>query len=327
MKKFIPVILLCLLLTSCSRLQIGNTPLTSTNVKTKKVDPVKKVENTDEVKAICIDANNTIDLSTLKNMQFNTIVLTTEGVRTVGKPYKTDFKTLRNLENEISTIKNSGFNYIIRIVSGPGISSDEKISTGFTNHTETIYFSKMVNEIAGRYTDDKCFKGLSIDIGNPAIDEDAYYKTLNNIILKVRNKYDNVSIIYNLHPLSFENGYKNLPSVWFKNTIINTKIYLSALSYPGYGAAYKTSIKLSKNAILEKLENLKDYKEKQKLPCTINIDIPWAEKSDIMLQDIYETSKIFGFNTVLYCGSSNDLYDFTNNQNVIKVITRHNSQE
>ena len=326
MKKLIPVILLCLLLSSCSRIQIGNTPSASTNVKTKKVDSVKKAENTDEVKAICIDANNTIDLSTLKNMQFNTIVLTTEGVRTVGQPYKTDFRTLKKLENEISTIKNSGFNYIIRIVSGPGISSDYKTSTVFNNHAETVYFSKMINEITGRYADDKCFKGLSIDIGNPEVSEDAYYKTLNSIILKVRNKY-NTSIIYNLHPLSFENGFKNLPSIWFKNTVINTKIYLSALSYPGYGAAYKTSMKLSKNAILEKFENLKDYKDKQKLPCTINIVIPWAEKSDIMLQDIYETTKIFDFNTVLYCGSSNDLYDFTNNQNVIKVITRHNGQE
>ena len=327
MKKLIPVILLFLLLSSCSRIQIGNTSSTSANVKIKKVDTVKEAESTEAIKAICIDADNTIDFKTLKDMQFNTIVLTTEGVRTVSKPYKTDFKTLKNLESEISTIKNSGFNYIIRVVSGPGISSDDKTSTVFTNHAETIYFSKMVNEITGRYADDKYFKGLSIDIGNPAVSEDAYYKTLNNIILKVRNKYDNVSIIYNLHPLSFENGFKNLPNIWFKNTIINTKIYLSALSYPGYGAAYRTSIKLSKNDILQKFENLKDYKDKQKLPCVINIDIPWAENSDIMLQDIYETSKMLDFNTAVYCGSSNDLYDFTSNQDVIKVIKRHNGQE
>lgn len=327
MKKLISVIILILLLSSCSKVQIKNTPSASANAKTKKVDAVKKEESTEKIKAICVDANCSIDFKTLKDMQFNTIVLTTEGVRTVSQPYKTDFKTLKKLETEICTIKNAGFNYIIRIVSGPGISSDFKTSTVFTSHSETVYYSKMINEITGRHADDKYFKGISIDIGNPAVAEDSYYKTLNSIILKVRNKYDNVSIIYNLHPLSFENGFKNLPNIWFKNTIINSKIYLSALSYPGYGAAYKTSIKLNKNDIVDKFQNMKDFKDKQKLPCTINIEIPWADKSDVMLQDIYETSKMFDFDTVIYCGSTNDLYDFSNNQDVIKVITRHNSQE
>lgn len=96
------------------------------------------------------------------------------------------------------------------------------------------------------------------------------------------------------------------------------------MSYPGYATSYKTSLKINKNILLSNLQELKDIKDKNGYNILVTIKIPYTEKSDILLQDVYEISKMLHVDINLYSINSMDDYDFSKNNDVLKVIERNN---
>lgn len=261
--------------------------------------------------------------ASLTNLNIKNMIISIQGVRSPKSPYNTFHKLLNKNEHNISSIGTS-HNYIIEITSGPGFSQDGKINTLFTNKTEAFYFAKMTKEIVRRHANDKNFQGISISINNPDIVEKSYYSTLNYIISKIRIDYPDINIIYNLHPLSFETNYKNLPKINLKNVTICSEIYLKGISYPGYGAGYKSSIALDRNSILRSMKKLKDMQDETGYKTIINVHIPWADSSNIMLQDIFEISRTLGFNLNICYLNSGDIYDFSKNSDITQIIKRHN---
>lgn len=279
-----------------------------------------------KVNGITLISNDNFNVEDIKNSGFKTVFLYADTIRYAKKPYNTNYKSLKMLEKNIKLIEKANLNYVICFTSGPGFSNDGKIATIFQNNSEKTYFSKMVKEVVKRYWGNKNFIAASIGIHSSDIAEDKYYLTQNYIIDNVRKNYSNLKMLYNLHPLSYEENFNNLPDINLKekNIILNLEIELKGLSYPGYGAGYKTSFKLNKNAVLSNLEKFKEYQDKSDVPTIVTLKTPWVNASDIFLQDSYEIFKILGFEYNLCYGNSHDLYDFTRNKSVLNVVVRNN---
>jgi hypothetical protein len=329
MKKIlIYTLVLVFLLTSCGKPEekTQQPPPGTKLVKeeNKEVTEVtaKPIKN---LKAVSLISNNTLNIEDFTSSGFNTIILSSSGVRQPKEPYKTHNNTLKNLDMAVNETNNVKVDYIIDINSGPGLSSDGKINSIFNNRQEAMYFARMTKEIIKRYNTDEYFKGISINIGVPSIAEDKYYDILNYIISKIREDYKDVYIIYNLHPLAFENNLQTLPEMKYDNILLNVPISLNGISYPGYGAGVKNSIKLSKNVILDKLQKLKSIHDSGKTSVIITIKIPWIAKSEVLVQDMFEITKILGYDFNLCYGNSGDIFDFTRNDSILKIVKRHSN--
>jgi hypothetical protein len=331
MKRFILYILtLSVFLSGCEVIsQKNSTPPSSTDivkeVKKEVNKELKEASSKDDekVRAVNIVYNKDFNISNFNSYGFNTIFLSTDGIRIANGNYKTDNKVLKKLESSIRKLENQKTNYIINITSGPGFSSDGKIVSIFDNRQEAMYFAKMTKEIIKRHYNSKYFKGISIDLNNIEVPEDKYYSTLDYIISKVKKDYSKVPIVLNLHPLSFENGFNNIPEIKYTNIILNAPISLKGISYPGYGAGYKSSIKLTKNTILDRLQKLKDVQDENKADVIVTIKAPWVAKSEVLIQDIFEVTKILGYDFNLSFGNSSDMFDITQNKGILKIVKRH----
>lgn len=86
----------------------------------------------------------------------------------------------------------------------------------------------------------------------------------------------------------------------------------------------KTSLKLNKNILLSNLQTFKEFSDRNNYDMIITVKIPWTEKSDILLQDIFEISKMLHLNINIYNINSLDDYDFSQNKDVLKIIERNN---
>lgn len=326
MKKLAFILLMLFALTSCSNPNANSLPPSNNTkpVEQKKENPVPAVpvaKTDSRVRAVSIDGNGILNIPDYKDLGFNLIFLSSEGVRIPKAPYRTDYKALKLIENNIKILENSSMDYIIEFKSGPGFSNSGKISTIYANDTEALYFSKMVEEIIKRHILSKNFKGISINLENPDIPETTYYNTMKYIISKIHKDYPDVPVIFNFYPASFENDFAYMPRFDFKNVTYNASISLIGISYPGYGTGYKTSFKLNKNEILSKLQKLKDIQDKNSMNFIVTVKVPWADNSDVFLQDIYEIAKMLHFDINLY--SSSGAYNFMKNEPVIKVIKRN----
>lgn len=329
MKKVYIIILSIMLLASFAVIKSMSEPKinkipTIEEVKNKIEDKVEQTKNDNKIKTVTINAKLPFDISNVKKLGFNTVVLSHEGVRIPNAPYKTNYKALKSLEDNVKSLEKSDMDYILSINSGPGFSADGKISSIFANDTEALYFSKMLCEIIKRHVESKNFKGIMIDIENTNVLEENYYNTLSYIINNVQKNYPNINIILNLYPLSFENNFKDILIPKLNNVTFNGTIYLKGMSYPGYATSYKTSLKINKNILLSNLQELKDIKDKNGYNILVTIKIPYTEKSDILLQDVYEISKMLHVDINLYSINSMDDYDFSKNNDVLKVIERNN---
>jgi hypothetical protein len=183
----------------------------------------------------------------------------------------------------------------------------------------------MVKEIVKRYVNYKNFSGISINIGNPEIPREKFYDAQDYIIDNVKKTYEGPVVIYNLHPLSYEEEFKYLPIIRYKNITLNLNLALSGLSYPGYGAGYKTSLTLNKNAILKNLEKFKEYQNKYDMNAVLTLETPWVKHTEILLQDLYEIIKMLNLDYNLHYGNSYDLYDISKSPSALKVLDRHNN--
>jgi hypothetical protein len=276
------------------------------------------------IKGLTILSKGIIDVNDIKKHGYNTVFLQVDSIRNVAAPYNTNYSLLRALGHNIAALKGADLSFYICFMSGPGYSRDGKISTIYERKYEMLYFSQMVKEILKRYSIYKNFMGISIGIGNPNTPIPSFYKVQNNIIDNVRKNYQNLEIFYNLHPLSYEEAFKNLPALLTKNIVLNLNFALSGLSYPGYGAGYKTSLTLTKNAILQNLELFKEYQNKYDVQAVLTIETPWVKHTEILLQDLFEVFKMLNMDYNLHYGNSNDIYDISKNPSVLKVLDRHN---
>lgn len=283
----------------------------------------KTVLNSD-INGITLISNHDIDINNIKTHGFNLVVLNAYDIRKPVKPYNTDYKALRLLGSNISKLEAANIDYIIAFSSGPGFSEDGKTETIYKRKYEMNYFSKMIKEIVRRYNTHPNFKGISVNLMSPDVTDDKYYYLQDYIVNDVRTSYSELPVMYNLNYTAFEDDYKYMPALKLSNIALNLTIGLKALSYPGYGAGYKASCSLSKNALLSSLEKLKEFKATEGSKTIITLKTPWVKNSEVMLQDLFEIYKILKFNYNLAYGNSKDIYDLTTNKDVLRVIDRHN---
>lgn len=330
MKKIlIYTLALMILLTSCGKPDVKTPqqpPQGAKVVKEKNEEAAQTAAKTiEKLRAVSLISDNSLNLKAFTSSGFNTVILSTTGVRQSNNPYKTDNKTLKRLDSTINETNKSKTDYIIDVSSGPGLSSDGKVTTIFDNRQEALYFARMAKEIIKRYNNSEHFKGISITLGTPGIVEDKYYDTLDYIVSKIREDHKDIYIIYNLHPLAFENNFKTLPDIKHDNILLNVPISLNGITYPGFGAGIKNSIKLNKNTILDRLQKLKPIHDGGKATVITTIKIPWIAKSEILVQDMFEITKILGYGFNLCYGNSEDIFDFTKNEAILKIVKRHSN--
>jgi hypothetical protein len=277
-----------------------------------------------KIKGVNIVPTNNLDTSKIKANGFNTVFLNIDNIRSIKKPYNTNYKALKQLYRNIQSLEKAHLGYILCFTSGPGYSMDSKISSIYKNKAELKYFSQMVSEVLKRYVNNPNFICASINFANADIDYTRYYEIQDYIIKDAQAHFSRLSFIYNLHVLTFEENLKTLPIIKLPNVLVNLPLNLKALSYPGYGAGQKTSSPLDKNSLLSTLEKIYDYSKQNKINAMLSIKTPWVENSEVMLQDLFELFRMIKLDYNLCYINSKDLYDFSTNRNVLKVISRYN---
>jgi hypothetical protein len=256
---------------------------------------------------------------------FNTTFIEVEGIRIVKKPYRTDNLVLNHVDEIIGEMENSKRNYYISIKSGPGISRNGEIDSIFDRSGEALYFAQMVREVALRYNENKYFKGISLDIGSETVSVEKYYETITYIVNKVQSEVPAFKFVVSLHPLAFEEEFFNPSELGLKNVIFNLNLNFKALSYPGYAQGFKSSYELDKNVILKKLQPYVDLTTKSDSSFIISIKAPWVKNTEVMLQDMFEITKMLKFDYRIHFGNSEDVYDIRTNEEVLRVIKRHSN--
>ncbi|EYE89862.1 hypothetical protein Q428_00205 [Fervidicella metallireducens AeB] len=328
MKRYYLIyILISLLLVSCnmvsaekSHTNIPSPVNTPSKIETKKTDESK----INEIHGIYISSINNEQIELIKSLKFNTIFLASPGIRIDKKPYRTDNSALKLLNRNVKLLNKHNINYFIEFTSGPGFSIDGKNSNIFNNKLEAFYFSKMVKEAIKRNINNSNFMGISINIRNSDISETIYYEKSLKIIEEIQKDYPDVKIILNLHPLSFENGFKNIPKINNKNLIIKADIYLKSYTYSGYGISHKTSFTLNRNTILTSLQRLKNVENDYVKDIIITFNAPFLKDSDVLIQDLFEICRTLNFSHVITHNTSDNTYNITKNKTIIKIIKRHN---
>jgi hypothetical protein len=340
MKRILTGLLLIFLFTSCTKSGVKDAPQGNTAKPVESKDVVKnenkkaekpavsevianKEKAEDGIRAISLSYTDGLNIDNILDQGFNTVILEVSGVRLPKKPYKTDFAALKKLLSSTALLESKGIDYIISVTSGPGYSKDEDIYSVLNSSQEQAYFAQMMREILSRYKTSTHLKGISADIENHDIPADSYYKMLNRMTSKILDAYVDMPVIMNLHPLSFEEDFKDMPELQPGINIINARIMLNGISYPGYGAGFDSSVKLSKNEMLKKLQNLKEFSHASHTDVIVTIKVPWGQNSDVFLQDMFELFKMMDFDYNICYGNTNDIYDFTSNEPVINVLKRH----
>lgn len=327
-KKIIIIIMLsCLLLTSFIGYNVikAHSKNNTSNIDNDKQDNVQtNVNKYSSFKAMTLYYNKGLDEGLIKSTEYNTIILSTDGSRIYNENYRPNYKITKIFDNRIKDLNELGMFYYVEITSGPGFSKDHKDYSIFKNKTKALYYSQMVSEMIKKLEKDTNFKGISININDNNILAEDYYKTLDYIVGMVREKCPDATIIYNLHPSSLESGFNYIPNIENKNIILNGQIIFSSLSYPGYGVATKSSLKINKNILLSKLNNLKNIQKAKGFKTMVTLKTPWADGSGILLQDMFEMTKMLDFDISVYSLNSNDMFCFKNNNEILKILKRNN---
>lgn len=267
-------------------------------------------------------SDSDIDLSSVSKKYFNTVILSVKGTRKYKKPYNTDFKQQKKLDSEVSEASSHGFNIIIDVTSGPGYSKDNKVQTIFKRRYEALYYAKMCAELSERYSSNKNFKGVSFNLINGDMQDASYTETCDTVVQHYSDLDASIPLLVNLNPASFENGFKDIPKYVDANVVMNASLSLKGLSYPGCSAGIRTSVDLNKNTILNNLQKLKDYEDDANHKVLISLKVPWVKNSEILLQDFFEINRMFKFNYAIYCSNGDDVYNFSRNSDVLKVLQR-----
>ncbi|TDT50539.1 hypothetical protein [Fonticella tunisiensis] len=326
MKKLIIFILSSLLLfTSCTNKwnvkngsSQGNRTTGETKIEVKNTTNIQ--DKLTGIRGVNLIYNKDLNL----NFEgFNKVFLSIDGFRISKSPYRTDFRVMKTVDHSISLLEDKNMDYYINITSGPGISKKDGLYSIFQNKTEALYFTKMVEEIISRYRNKPHFMGIALDIGEGSIPAERYYDTMGYIISKVQSKYSDINIVLNLHPMTFEEDLNDIYLPDFNNVTLNLPITFSAISYPGYAKGVEKSYDIDKNVLLDKLTSYMKLADKHKSKLMVSINSPWVDKTEILLQDMFELVKMLKFDFNISYGNSEDAFDFRTNEEVLKVIKRH----
>lgn len=252
-------------------------------VETKEKNPIKLDKGIEYIK-MPID---NLNIKLIKEFNVSTIILDINAIRIPDKNFKTDFKELKKLESAIASLEETQVNYIISFTSGPGISKDGKIQTIYKNNAHRVYFTKMINEIINRYSSNKGFKGIEINLNSFNNEPKVYYNTINSIANSISTDIRKQVV---MHKLTFEHQLNNDNLQNNSTYVIN--ISPSSLTYPGYGVFENKSIKLNKNILLSMLQDIKkSYGDN----IIININVPFNSDYKILLQDIIEIQRMLEY--------------------------------
>ncbi|MCX7950943.1 MAG: hypothetical protein N2594_03220 [Clostridiales bacterium] len=309
MKRLIILFSLMFILSSCGYNKVvknANVPQEKV-VETIEKNPVKLDKGIEYIK-MPID---NLDMDMIKELNISTVILDINAIRIPDKNFKTDFKELKKLESAISSLEENKINYIISFTSGPGLSKDGKIQTLYKNSTHRVYFSKMVNEIINRYSKNKGFKGIEINLFSLNISPEIF----NNCIKEIANSIkSDVKKQIVLHQLTFENQLNNINLT--NNTVYVINISPSSLTYPGYGVFNNKSVKLNKNIILSMFQ---DIKKNYGNNVIININAPFNNDYKVFLQDIIEIQRMLEFGVCIKI--ENSLY--LSNSEIKSIIKKY----
>ena len=77
--------------------------------------------------------------------------------------------------------------------------------------------------------------------------------------------------------------------------------------------------------ILKKLQPYIDLSAKSDSSFIISIKAPWVKNTEVMLQDMFEITKMLKFDYRIHFGNSEDVYDIRTNEEVLRVIKRHSN--
>lgn len=320
---FIYIVIFSVIFISCSKIIIENTTQNNTIAKDTKIQSkdTASLKINDTIKAVTVKSLDALNIPMIKRENFNLVILQSEGVRRADKNYSTDFKILKQLNENAAELERNKIYYFIELTSGPGFSQGSGISSIFSSRSERIYFSKMLRELADKYGKNEYFSGFSIDLKYPGIDDEVYYTALTDIISRVRKQYPDLTFIVNMHPLAFESNLENIPKLKLENIIVNLPIEIRNFSYPGNNTGIISNFQLDKNIVLKAFQKLKasDFKT-----VMVTLNLPWNDKSDIFIQDVFEINKMLGFNSNISYGNTNDLWDFSKYDSILKMLKRHN---
>lgn len=322
-RVIIYIVIVSLILISCSKIIIENSSQNNTIAKEapKPEKPAMSQKIDASIKAVTLKSNNNLNIEMVKDTNFNMVVLQTQGVRRADKNYSTDFRTLKMLNKNVTQLERNKIGYFIEVTSGPGFAEIAGISSIFSSSTERMFFSQMLGELADKYSKNEHFAGLSINLKCPNIDDGLYYDTLTDVITKVRKEYPDLAFIVNLHTLAFENKLDNIPELKFENVIINLPIEIRDFSYPGNSIGIISSFELNKNSVLKALQSLKESNNETVM---ITLKLPWTDKTDVFLQDMFEINKMLGFSSNTSYGNTSDSNDFSKIDPILKQLKRHN---
>lgn len=322
-RTFAYITIIALILISCSKIIIESSAQNNILAKDTKVQnkDAKSLKIDDSIKAVTVKSFDDINIKMIGDTNFNLVVLQSDGVRRADKNYSTDFKALKKLNENVAELERNKLNYFIEVTSGPGFSEDLGLSSIFSSSAQRMYFAQMLREIADKYGRNKYFTGISINLNCPNMDEDTYYSTLMDIMSRVRKQYPDLTFIVNLHPLAFESKLKSIPKLKLQNIIINLPIEISNFSYPGNNTGIISNFELNKNIMLKAFQNLKksDFKT-----VMVTLKLPWRENSDVFIQDVFEINKMLGFGSNIGYGNTNDTWDFSKYDSILKLLKRHN---
>lgn len=296
------------------------------NVITKSTPaPVKQTKNNNiNIKAMTLVNNMNYDILKKTDTCFNTVFLNIPGLRRASAPYNTDFKNMKKIDKSIKELEKLHASYYLCISSGPGFSLGEKKYSIISNKLELIYYVKMLKELIKRYSSYEGFRGISINLSCNQIADSSYYKIMSYILYNTKKEMSSFNYIYNLPSDSFSNNYNIVPELKGDNIIVNTDITLNSIDYPGKCLQKNNETVMNKNTILNRLETLKSIQDERKLTVIISLKSPWINNSDAFLLDTSEVLKILNFNFNLCYGNSNNYYDFSKNENIMKILKRQN---
>lgn len=281
-------------LSSCGyNKEVKNTNAPNKNIVENKEKSPVKIEKGIEYIKMPID---NLDIKLIKELNVSTIILDINAIRIPDKNFKTDFKELKKLASAISSLEENQVNYIISFTSGPGILKNGKIQTLYKNNTHRVYFTKMINEIINRYSSNKGFKGIEINLNSLNVEPEIYNSCIDTIANSISTDIKKQIV---LHQLTFENQLNNINFTNNAAYVIN--ISPSSLTYPGYGVFHSKSLNLNKNILLSMLKNIKkNYGDK----IVININAPFNDDYRVFLQDIVEIQRMLDFDICIAVDNS-----------------------
>lgn len=276
-------------------------------------------------KLLKLDSSKDVLPDNIKSLGFNKCVIQSEGIRIDNNKFQTNNVRKNNLRKQTTLLEEKKIPYYIEVISGPGISTDRKNLSLYTNKDNVVFFSQMIKETVDMHKNSPHFRGIILSIGSSSINKDVYYDTLKKISDRV-SKASNVPFILTLHSSYIESEDNDLPLDYFTNLNVgfNIDMSLNFHKYPGNMTVNNKEVSISKNTILEKLiKTKKSNTEDNKRQVMVSLKYPWESEGTVLLKDIFEIMQMIDFDFSFSYGNTKDSFDFSGNKDINAIFSKY----